>query len=144
MKQLTQLRSLALLVPALLGAACAQQPQQRVATQVPTEAPIVEVESVIEIPAPVVLTAKVDATDEDAEALLIASAMSYLGKTTAEFDGETMIEVEHDPDELLEEAFANPGFCALVLEADADPNDGRLSPPEAERLENAVLASLDG
>ncbi len=68
--------------------------------------------------------------------------MSFLGKTAAEFDGWTMVMVEYDRDALLEEAFANPGFCALVAAADTEPHDGVLTTVEAERLEGAVLASL--
>ncbi|MEM6294818.1 MAG: hypothetical protein AAGA54_26335 [Myxococcota bacterium] len=77
------------------------------------------------------------------EAIVVASAMSYLGKTTAEFDGVSMVQVEHDPELLLEEAFADPVFCALVAEADVEPPDGMLTASEAARVEAAVLASLD-
>ncbi len=127
-----------LAVPALLLAACTQQPAM-VSTRVPTA----ETAAAFEVEAPLP-DLHVDAAEEDAEALLVASAMSYLGKTTAEFDGMTMVEVEHDPELLLDEAFADPGFCALVDAADADPHDGVLTTPEAEHLENSVLASLEG
>ena len=123
-------------VPALLLAACTQQPTLA-ATQAPTVATADPFETPITAP-----DLHVDAAESDAEALLIASAMSYLGKTTAEFDGHTMVVVEHDPEELLEEAFADPGFRALVAPADADPHDGVLTTPEASRLESAVLARL--
>jgi len=124
------------IVPALLLAACTQQPAM-VATQAPTIATADPFEAPVTQP-----SLHVDAAESDAEALLIASAMSYLGKTTAEFDGHTMVVVEYDPEELLEEAFADPGFCALVAAADAEPHDGVLTTPEASRLETAVLASL--
>ncbi len=75
--------------------------------------------------------------------IMVASTMSYLGKTAAEFDGVSMVQVDHDPELLLEEAFADPGFCALVAEADVEPRDGVLSASEAARVEAAVLASLE-
>ena len=107
------------------------------ATQAPTSATT----DPFEAPAPEE-SLHVEPAESDAEALLVAAAMSYLGKTAAEFDGHTMVVVEYDRDLLLEEAFANPGFCALVAAADADPHDGVLTIVEAEQLEGAVLASL--
>jgi|GEM_PF-2321902 len=120
-----------------LLAACTQQPVA-VATHVPAAAPT-RATAVEPTPA----TERVDASEEDAQALLVASAMSYLGKTTARFDGQAMVVIEHDPEELLTEAFADPGFCALVAAADADPHDGLLTTPEAARLESSVLEALD-
>ena len=132
---------LLLVAPALLLAACTQQPMS-VATQAPTVAAAGSFEAAAPIePAPVE-PVHIEPAESDAEALLVSSAMSYLGKTAAEFDGQTMVLVEYDRDELLEEAFANPGFCALVAAADADPHDGVLTTVEAEHLEGAVLASL--
>lgn len=123
-------------VPALLLAACTQQP-----TIAATQAPTIATADPFEAPAPAE-SVHIEPAESDAEALLLSSAMSYLGKTAAEFDGQTMVVVEYDRDELLEEAFANPGFCALVTAADADPHDGVLTTVEAEHLEGAVLASL--
>ncbi len=74
--------------------------------------------------------------------ILVSSAMSHLGKTAAEFDGVTMVLVEYDPDELLEEAFSNPEFRRWVANADTDPRDGQLSSAEARAVEEAVLAKL--
>lgn len=128
-----------LAVPAVLLAACAPQTQLA-----PTTAPMA---AATPSPAPEPTLAAeldIDATDAEAQALLVASAMSYLGKVTAEFDGMTMVVVEHDPDALLDEAFADPGFCAMVAAADAEPHDGVLNQPEAAELETAVLARLEG
>ncbi|MEM6294814.1 MAG: hypothetical protein AAGA54_26315 [Myxococcota bacterium] len=47
-----------------------------------------------------------------------------------------MVQVEHDPEQLLDEAFTDPGFCALVAEADAEPpaaSSRRRRPPEWRR-----------
>ncbi len=129
---------LALLVPAFALAACTA-PAQRPASQPPTTAAPASFASV-EAPAP--LPERVDTTAPDAEALLIASAMSFLGKTTAEYDGTSMVIVEHDPAELLDEAFADRSFCELVAAADVEPHDGRLTLGEAQQLESSVLASL--
>lgn len=128
---------LALLVPAFVLAACAAvqplpQPTSPVAIAPPTR--IFEAE----------LMPRVDAEDSDAEALLVASAMSYLGKTTARFDGHSMVVVEHDPTELLDEAFADPEFCAMATAADVEPHDGLLTSSEAGTLESSVLAALEG
>lgn len=130
-------RALLALAPFLL-AACTQQPSM-VATKAPTSSTADPFE--IDVTGPLL---HVDAAESDAEALLIASAMSYLGKTTAEFDGTTLVVVEHDPEALLDEAFADPGFCALVAASDVEPHDGVLTTDEAERLESAVLAALEG
>lgn len=129
---------LALLVPALVLAACTAQAQVPV-SQAPTIAAAVPF-APVEAPPP--LPDRVDTMAPDAEALLVASAMSFLGKTTAEYDGMSMVIVEHDPAEVLDEAFANRGFCELVAAADIEPHDGVLTPGEAQRLESAVLASL--
>lgn len=129
---------LALLLPALALAACAA-PTQRPVSQPATTAVSVPLAST-HAPAP--LPERVDTTAPDAEALLIASAMSFLGKTTAEYDGMSMVIVEHDPTELLDEAFADRGFCELVAAADIEPRDGRLTVGEAQQLESSVLASL--
>ena len=129
---------LALLVPAFVLAACTGQAHVP-ATQTPTLAgagPFVSLE------APPPLPDRVDTTAPDAEALLVASAMSFLGKTTAEYDGMSMVLVEHDPAELLDEAFADRSFCELVAAADIEPHDGVLTAGEAQHLESSVLASL--
>jgi hypothetical protein len=90
------------------------------------------------------VAARIDAEASDAQALLVASAMSYLGKTAARFDAASMeVEVvEYDPAALLDEAFADPEFCALVAAADIEPHDGVLDAAEASQLEQAVLARL--
>lgn len=132
---------LLLVVPALLIAACTQQPMTA-ATQAPTVATAGSFDATAPTPPAPIESIHVEPAESDAEALLVSSAMSYLGKTAAEFDGQTMVVVEYDRDELLEEAFANPGFCALVTAADAEPHDGVLTTVEAEHLEGAVLASL--
>lgn len=129
---------LALLVPALVLAACTAQAQLPV-SQAPT---IATADPLASIEAPPPLPDRVDTMAPDAEALLVASAMSFLGKTTAEYDGMSMVAVEHDPAELLDEAFANRSFCELVAAADIEPHDGVLTPGEALRLESSVLASL--
>lgn len=133
---------LALLIPAFVLAACAV-PAQAPVTQAPTiaiAAPFAPVETLP--PAPPPLPDRVDTVAPDAEALLVASAMSFLGKTTAEYDGMSMVVVEHDPAEILDEAFANRNFCELVAAADVEPHDGVLTPREAQHLESSVLASL--
>ncbi len=129
---------LALLVPAFVLAACTAQAHVPV-SQPPT---IATPDSFASLEAPPPLPERVDPTAPDAEALLVASAMSFLGKTTAEYDGMSMVVVEHDPAELLDEAFADRSFCELVAAADIEPHDGLLTPTEAQRLESAVLASL--
>jgi hypothetical protein len=75
--------------------------------------------------------------------ILQAAAMSYLGKTTAVFDGVTMQEVEVDPELLMDEASRDVGFCQLALQADSTPADGRLDRHEALALEEAVFAELE-
>lgn len=129
---------LALLVPAFALAACSAPALRPVSHATTNTAPT----SVASTQAPTPLPERVDATAPDAEALLIASAMSFLGKTTAEYDGTSMVIVEHDPAELLDEAFADRGFCELVAAADVEPRDGRLTLGEAQHLETSVLASL--
>lgn len=120
-----------------LTTACAQAPAAP-----PTSAPTVSVAEPFK--SEPVAELHVDVAESDADALLVASAMSYLGKTTARYDGESMVVVEHDRDELLEEAFSDPGFCALVAQVDIEPHDGVLSTSEAQLLESAVLAALGG
>jgi hypothetical protein len=75
--------------------------------------------------------------------ILQAAAMSYLGKTTAVFDGVTMQDVEVDPELLMDEASHDAGFCQLALQADSTPADGRLDRHEALALEEAVFAKLE-
>lgn len=69
--------------------------------------------------------------------------MSYLGKTTAYFDGVTMVEVDYDTDLLLDEARHDAQFRRLLLEADSNPADGRLDRIEALSLEEAVFVELE-
>ena len=129
---------LALLAPALVFAACTAQAQ--VPAPRPPTTPTAESSASSSAPRP--LPGRVNTTAPDAEALLVASAMSFLGKTAAEYDGMSMVVVEHDPAELLDEAFANRSFCELVAAADVEPRDGVLTPGEAQHLESSVLASL--
>ncbi|MGH1340251.1 MAG: hypothetical protein ACRBN8_01775 [Nannocystales bacterium] len=128
------------LAPTLVLAACAG-PVQAPVSRAPTTASPDSFAS-LDSPPPAPLPERVDAPAPDAQALLVASAMSFLGKTTAEYDGMSMVIVEHDPAELLDEAFADRSFCELVAAADVEPHDGVLTPSEAQHLELSVLASL--
>ena len=80
-----------------------------------------------------------------AREVMVSTAMSYLGKTSAEFDEvtATLVVREYDPDELLAEALADPSFRVLVAMSDVKPRDGRLSAAEAVEVETAVLKHLD-
>ncbi len=129
-------RRITLAAALTLTTACAQAPATPVAST-PTLAPADPFDA-----QPAHAELRVDAAP-DAQALLLAAAMSHLGKTTAEFDGHAMVIIEHDPEELLDEAFADPSFCELVAAADIEPRDGLLSAAEAGRLEATVLARLD-
>ena len=132
-------------VPVLLLAACAQQAPAPSVVPAPQPHPIVELPS-----EPVAActgfelasTKQPPAEASDADALLVASAMSYLGKTVARFDGTSMELIEYDRAELLDEAFADPQFCALASAADVEPRDGVLTVDEASTLEASVLAQL--
>lgn len=126
------------LAPAFVLAACTTQAQ--VPAPRPPTIPTAESSAFSKAPRP--LPGRVGTTARDAEALLVASAMSFLGKIVAEYDGMSMVLVEHDPAELLDEAFADRSFCELVAAADVGPHDGVLTPCEAQHLESSVLASL--
>lgn len=80
-----------------------------------------------------------------AREVMVSTAMSYLGKTAAEFDEvtATLVLREYDPDELLAEALADPSFRLLVAMSDVQPRDGQLSAAEAVDVETAVLKHLD-
>jgi len=69
--------------------------------------------------------------------------MSWLGKTTAVYDGTTVEIIEHDPAEVRAEAEADDGFRRLLAEADADPRDGTLNGVEARFMEERVLEMVD-
>ncbi len=75
--------------------------------------------------------------------VVIAAAMSWLGKTTAVFDGVHMELVEYDPVEVRAEAESDATFRRLLADADASPRDGHLDGAEARALEERVLALLD-
>lgn len=74
------------------------------------------------------------------EQIVSAAILSHLDKTTAEFDGVEVVEVEHDPELLWEEASADAEFRGLLLAADAAPADGVIDHAEALALEAEVLA----
>ena len=75
--------------------------------------------------------------------VLTAAALSYLDKTVAEFDGQTMKVIAYDHDALLAEAYADRGFRRLLQHADVAPADGVLDHAEARTLEAAVFALLE-
>ena len=80
-----------------------------------------------------------------AREVMVSTAMSDLGKTSAEFDeiSATLVLREYDADELLAEALADPRFRLLVALSDVKPRDGMLSASEAVEVEAAVLKHLD-
>lgn len=77
------------------------------------------------------------------EEILLSAAMSWLDKTSAEFDGTTMVVVEHDPELLMEEAHEDPAFCRFLVDADVGPSDGELDRAEALAVEARVLQALE-
>jgi hypothetical protein len=88
-------------------------------------------------------------TDQDAEDtrcpadVLHAAAMSWLGKTAAEYDGVSMHVIAYDPAQIQAEARADAAFAEMLLAADTSPRDGRLDRVEATALEDRVLSLLD-
>lgn len=87
-----------------------------------------------------------DGVEPDArcpEEILVSAAMSWLGKTAAEFDGTTMVVVEHDPELLLQEAHEDPDFRRMLVDADVGPSDGQLDRDEALAVEARVLAAVE-
>lgn len=75
--------------------------------------------------------------------VLHAAAMSWLGKTAAEFDGMQMHVIEYDEDELQAEARADAAFAELLVSADVAPRDGQLDHVEARAVESRVLSLVD-
>ena len=85
-------------------------------------------------------------TPEDARCpneILHAAALSWLGKTTAVFDGIEVELIEYDPAEIRAEAERDGAFRRMLAEADAAPRDGRLDGAEARHLEQCVLERID-
>jgi hypothetical protein len=76
--------------------------------------------------------------------VLHAAAMSWLGKTSAEYDGIQMVVLEYDEAQLQAEARADAAFAELLLAADVAPRDGRLDRAEAAAVETRVLQLVDG
>lgn len=74
--------------------------------------------------------------------ILHAAAMSWLGKTTAEYDGFEMKLVQHDEAEVQAEARADAAFAELLLSADVAPRDGHLDRAESAAVEERVLALM--
>ena len=116
----------------------------RPVVQLPPAAPALAAEAAA-LPRPAERCDHASAADDDRcpGEILHSAAMSYLGKTTAVFDGVTMQEVEIDPDLLMDEASQDVGFCQLALQADSTPADGQLNRDEALALEEAVFAALE-
>ncbi|MCH9681223.1 MAG: hypothetical protein K0V04_07315 [Deltaproteobacteria bacterium] len=72
------------------------------------------------------------------EDIVFSAILSHFDKTTAEFDGSELQQVEHDPELLWEEATADSEFRGLLIQADAS-GDGVLDRAEAQGLESTVL-----
>ncbi|MEM6994261.1 MAG: hypothetical protein AAF721_27345 [Myxococcota bacterium] len=75
--------------------------------------------------------------------VVVAAALSWLGKTTAIYNGVEMELVEHDPELVRAEAEQDVAFRQMLAAADAAPRDGRLDGAEARQLEEQVLSRLD-
>lgn len=85
-------------------------------------------------------------TPEDARCpneILHAAALSWLGKTTAVYDGVEVELIEYDPAEIRAEAEQDGTFRRMLADADAAPRDGRLDGAEARDLEQRVLDRID-
>lgn len=85
-------------------------------------------------------------TPEDARCpgeIVHAAALSWLGKTTAVFDGVDVELIEYDPAEIRSEAEQDVAFRRMLADADATPRDGRLDGAEARHLEQQVLERID-
>ena len=83
---------------------------------------------------------EIDSEERCPADILHAAAMSWLGKTTAEYDGLEMKIVEHDFAEVQAEARADAAFAELLLAADVAPRDGELDGAESSAVEERVLA----
>lgn len=83
------------------------------------------------------------ASDRCPAEILHAAALSWLGKTTAEYDGIEMKVVSHDEAQVQAEARADAAFAELLLSADVAPRDGHLDRAESAAVEARVLALMD-
>ncbi len=94
-------------------------------------------------PAPCTDDAATDDDDRCPAEVLHAAAMSWLGKTSAEFDGVQMHVIEYDEAQLQAEARADAAFAELLVAADVAPRDGMLGRVEARAVESRVLSLVD-
>lgn len=96
------------------------------------------------VPQPETCRLELDGDEERCpDEILASAALSWLGKTVAEFDGTRMVTVEHDPELLMEEAHADPEFCRILHQADTRPADGRIDRDEALHVEARVLEAIE-
>lgn len=112
---------------------------------VPTALPDAVAMSAMELPA-VGGCSESDVTDDDdrcPEQIVHAAAMSWLGKTTAIYDGVRVEVLEYDPAEVRAEAQRDVMFREMMAAADAAPTDGQLDGAEARILEASVLDHID-